>query len=1091
MIILHEDVGDNPEAVPVHQRRPPFGYTIVQADGLDELGAAYPPGDRAVCDDLADAGDVWPGSTNNTTFTCDTVPASRWNSGNACTGLNISDIVLDGRGGAMVTMTWIPQEIPGLQFRDPPGGVSVRLSGNEVIYNIRAEVTDLFGGSWLRYFYVKDGEPFTIKSDGSNFIGMAKKLSPGRTDVTVGWNISGIPDGRYRIFAELIPAEGADDTEAAFSMPRAGRNNVGQGTLTVDRVNTSEVRGFGTSGQFSGSTFTATDDAGAPVVFSSVQVGDQLTVEDASRHKTALRGVVGLVPDASGNITALRLSSGVTSPFSVSSWLVVRGGSTARSETWTLRLARIDSGTQKWDVFSTLTQPAPNTGTGGPNPWKILEVATNSTTNTGANSYKSANDAVEFTVTNKDVLFAVGDTWSFTTTGITALSATTTIDKGQINEAPIAVITATPLSGDPPLTVKFDGRGSFDPNGAALDYLWDFGDGTPPSAGPLQTHVYRTARTFTARLTVTNTSLGLFGEASVDIVVKNNSPKARFSASPMSGGETDLNVSFDASESSDTETRADDLVYQWDFGDGAGANATGTPGALVTTEHLFVMDSRFPCVRDNQKIKDQIGAAALAEALKKVACYTVTLTVTDQGDKSSTASVDIEVGNTRPVPGVTPALARVPVGSDATFSAIGSFDPDAGDRLWVLWDWGDGSPIEGPYPLTGPPGSTDGRVRHAYLEGGTYTPRATVFDSTGAISVWTGNVIVSDEAVDESAPKADFRVLAALPLIVDVPFEVDASRSFDRPEGAPIVQYRWDWGDGSDEAIGRKATHTYTEVGDYEITLLVFDGENPPNTGEMKRMVQVREDSEPLPVENSPPGALFDVNLRTGMVGDEFVFDAGRSFDPDGDALSFKWDFGDRTSGVGIIGRHVYTTSGTFNVRLTVTDTHGAASVSNQTVVVTARILNRAPIVWIGTGPRSGTAPMIIRFDGSNSRDPDGDDVPLTYAWYVDDVLVGTEAILVYTFTEPGTYGVRLEVSDGQSVGRSDVETVVVTTRMAPFEIEPGQDVPSDDTGGGTGRGTGTQRGSGLLCGLGMVMSLAGSLLGLFVMMVARRRFPL
>ena len=82
--------------------------------------------------------------------------------------------------------------------------------------------------------------------------------------------------------------------------------------------------------------------------------------------------------------------------------------------------------------------------------------------------------------------------------------------------SPVAVAGATPRSGDPPLTVQFDGSGSSDPDGGALTYDWDFGDGSPHSSSPNPSHTYTSVGSFTARLRVTDPG-GLTGSATVPI----------------------------------------------------------------------------------------------------------------------------------------------------------------------------------------------------------------------------------------------------------------------------------------------------------------------------------------------------------------------------------------------------------------------------------------------------------------------------------------------------------------------------------------------------------------------------------------------
>jgi PKD repeat protein len=71
------------------------------------------------------------------------------------------------------------------------------------------------------------------------------------------------------------------------------------------------------------------------------------------------------------------------------------------------------------------------------------------------------------------------------------------------NHPPSASFTATPTSGKAPLTVNFDASGSSDPDGDALIYDWDFGDGTL-SSGPTGVHIYESAGAYSMSLTVSD-----------------------------------------------------------------------------------------------------------------------------------------------------------------------------------------------------------------------------------------------------------------------------------------------------------------------------------------------------------------------------------------------------------------------------------------------------------------------------------------------------------------------------------------------------------------------------------------------------------
>jgi glucose/arabinose dehydrogenase len=95
------------------------------------------------------------------------------------------------------------------------------------------------------------------------------------------------------------------------------------------------------------------------------------------------------------------------------------------------------------------------------------------------------------------------------------------------NQPPTAQITASPTTGNAPLTVAFDGTSSTDPEARPLTYSWDlngdgtFGDATTPTAS----YTYTSNGTYTASLRVTDDQ-GATDTTSVTITVGNTAPVA-------------------------------------------------------------------------------------------------------------------------------------------------------------------------------------------------------------------------------------------------------------------------------------------------------------------------------------------------------------------------------------------------------------------------------------------------------------------------------------------------------------------------------------------------------------------------------------
>ena len=109
----------------------------------------------------------------------------------------------------------------------------------------------------------------------------------------------------------------------------------------------------------------------------------------------------------------------------------------------------------------------------------------------------------------------------------------------------------------------------------------------------------------------------------------------------------------------------------------------------------------------------------------------------------------------------------------------------------------------------------------------------------------------------------------------------------------------------------------------------------------------------------------------------EMTADGRTSSDPDGDTISFEWDFGDGEGATTALATHTYAAAGVYTVRLTVTDTHAAANFSEQ--AYDARAPPTASFNIVGVTP-SGPG-LRVTVDASASSDLDGTIVNYNWTW--------------------------------------------------------------------------------------------------------------
>jgi len=366
------------------------------------------------------------------------------------------------------------------------------------------------------------------------------------------------------------------------------------------------------------------------------------------------------------------------------------------------------------------------------------------------------------------------------------------------NTRPVASATADPQSGIAPLSVTFSGTAEDDEDEPAeLTYAWDFdGDGAYEADTNTLTPAaqeYSTAGLYNAKFRVED-SEGAWDVDTVAVQVlpapdpANVPPTADVQADPLSG-DAPVQVSFDASASSDLDGSIVEYAWDWD-GNGQYDAITDTPTASYTYTAAGSPEVKV-------RVEDDDGARATD---------TVTITVNIVGNTAPTADL-----TATPSTGDTPLMV--------TLDASGSADPD-GTIVKYEWDF-DGN---GTYDSYGGSSSTG----YTYSSAGDYTAKVRVTDDAGAQDTDTA-------LVDVNVPGNDPPVaaLSVSPEYGDQGLTVtlDASGSTD-PDGS-IVKYEWDFnGNGAYGAYGAVATtlHVYNNAGIFAAKVRVTDDAGAQDT---------------------------------------------------------------------------------------------------------------------------------------------------------------------------------------------------------------------------------------------------------------------
>jgi PKD repeat protein len=395
--------------------------------------------------------------------------------------------------------------------------------------------------------------------------------------------------------------------------------------------------------------------------------------------------------------------------------------------------------------------------------------------------------------------------------------------------APVANFTATPTSGNAPLTVNFTDQST----GTVSSYSWDFNnDGNVDSTEQSPSYTYGTAGTYTVNLTV----IGPGGSDSevktgyVKVTVSSpGKPVAAFSASPASG-KTPLTVTF-TDNSSNIPTK-----WKWSFGDGASSTiqnpkhkyskagkytviltVTNAKGSNTVTETDYIKVISKPVSNFTSSITS--GKAPLnvkftdtstgistgwiwefgdgsksfvqnpTHKYSKAGTYTVNLTVKNAAGRNTVTKTEHIKVTAKPAANFTSSVTSGKAPLNVKFTGTSTGTP----ATWK-WDFGDG--------IT----STQQNPKHKYSKAGTYTVSLTVKNAAGS------NTVTKTDYIKVTAkPVAKFSATptSGKPLLT-VAFT-------DKSTGTP-TKWKWNFGDGASSTI-QNPKHKYSKAGSYTVTL--------------------------------------------------------------------------------------------------------------------------------------------------------------------------------------------------------------------------------------------------------------------------------
>jgi PKD repeat protein len=319
------------------------------------------------------------------------------------------------------------------------------------------------------------------------------------------------------------------------------------------------------------------------------------------------------------------------------------------------------------------------------------------------------------------------------------------------------------------------------------------------------------------------------------------------------------------------------------------------------------------------------------------------------------------------------AFSIVPTQVSFTDSSLGS------TPMTYQWDFGDGAT------------STDQNPTHTYIKRGTYTVTLVVKNAYG-----TSTEIKKDYIDIGMGPKADF---VATPLSGNVPLKV----AFTDKSNGQVTSWVWNFGDGQ-SSIEQNPVHTYWTGGVYNVILTTT---NDYGTSDVTKNQYITVVGDLV--------SKFGADPATGKAPLPVTF-TDRSI---GSPTAWKWDFADGTISADQNPVHTFATSGSYDVKLTVT-----RGTDTDTSIQTINV-GGVPNADFAANPMQASAGDAIAFTDKSANSP------TSWAWDFGDTATSADQNPSHSYQLKGIYTVSLTARNANGKD-TETKTNYINIGVAP-----------------------------------------------------------